>query len=75
MKSRKVRNPIQVSSFEVITREDGALVQHAGKFLASVHSCDGGFEIRQGGRWVFRSVSLRSVARWLEDEIIRRVTR
>jgi len=66
---------IEVSSFEVLTREDGVAIRFAGKIVGTVHKIKNFYEIRQRGRGVFRSLSLRSTARWMEDEIIKRITR
>lgn len=75
MRHRKGVNRIEISSFDLLTREDGVAVRHAGKIVGTVHKEKNFYEIRQRGRWVFRSLSLRSVAYWLEDEIIKRMTR
>jgi hypothetical protein len=76
--SKRPTNPgrrIEISSFELLTREDGVAIQFAGKIVGTVHKIENFYEIRQRGRWVFRSLSLRSIARWMEDEIIKRITR
>lgn len=75
MKQRKGVNRIEISSFEVLTREDGVAIRFAGKIVGTVHKIKNFYEIRQRGRWVFRSLSLRSIAYWMEDEIIKRMTR
>lgn len=69
------RIEIRKSSFEVITREDGIGISFAGKIVGVLSEQDFGYEITQGGRWVFRSYSLRSCANWFEEEILRRITR
>lgn len=74
MKQHERVNRIEISSFEVITREDNVEVWFAGKVVGVVRKCGDGFEILQGGRWVYRAISLKRIAEWLENEIIQSIT-
>ncbi len=75
MNQPKRVNRIEISSFEVITREDNVEVWFAGKVVGVVRKCEVGFEILQKGRWVYRAISLKLIAEWLENEIIQSITR